>query len=93
MARVPAGSDPHPLLRELGERVRARRLELDMSQETFAELAGLHRTYVPGIEKGTRNVTVVVLLGIAAALEVSVEELIADLNVHPRRATRSRRKR
>jgi transcriptional regulator with XRE-family HTH domain len=47
-----------------------------LSQEQFAELCGLHRTYVGAIERGERNVTISTLEVIAKALNVSVPELL-----------------
>lgn len=82
---MPAGGDPHPILRQLGGRIRARRLELGLSQERLAERAQIHRTYVPGIEAGRRAITVVVLLAIASALEVDASQLIDGLEVEGRR--------
>jgi transcriptional regulator with XRE-family HTH domain len=45
------------------------------SQEEFAERAGLHRTYVSGVERGIRNPTVTVLAKLASALECSIGSL------------------
>lgn len=45
------------LQRCLGRRLRAHRLGLGLSQEAFADHIGVHRTYVGGLERGERNVT------------------------------------
>lgn len=45
------------------------------SQEELADRAGLHRTYVSGVERGVRNPTVTVLDRIACALEVGIGAL------------------
>lgn len=71
------------LLHALGQRVRARRTLLGLSQEQLAERAGLHRNYVGGIEQGRRNVATVNLVRLAIALEVDPGELLA--NLHRRR--------
>ncbi len=55
---------------QFGERVRALRTHNGLSQEEFAELCGLHRTYISGIERGVRNPTLSIILQIAAALKV-----------------------
>lgn len=47
------------------------------SQEEFAFDAGMHRTYVSGIERGVRNPTVTVLERLAVALKVTLAELVA----------------
>ena len=46
------------------------------SQEEFAFRSGLHRTYVSGIERGTRNPTVIVLEQLAVALEAPPGQLL-----------------
>ena len=46
-----------------------------MSQEEFADLCGLDRTYVGGIERGERNVSLMNIEKVAKALRVSVSEL------------------
>lgn len=46
------------------------------SQEELAERAGLHRTYVSGVERGVRNPTVTVLEKLARGLGVSMPDLI-----------------
>ncbi len=46
------------------------------SQEEFAERAGLHRTYVSGVERGVRNPTVTVLEKLARGLGVSMPDLV-----------------
>ena len=49
-----------------------------ISQEKLAELAGLHRTYVSSIERGERNVSLVNIERLAAALGVTMAELMPD---------------
>lgn len=48
-----------------------------LSQEAFADLVGLHRTYLGGVERGERNVGVRNLARIAYALDLRVSELFA----------------
>ena len=55
------------------------RQERGLSQEAFAAEAGLHRTYISGIERGVRNPTVLVLEGIAQALGVPTARLLEDV--------------
>lgn len=54
-----------------GKNVKARRLAAGISQEEFADLAGLHRTYVSGIERGVRAPSIIVVEKIALALDVA----------------------
>lgn len=58
-----------------GKAVRQRRHRLGVSQEEFADLCGLDRTYIGGIERGERNVSLVNVEKIAKALRVSLSEL------------------
>ena len=73
-------NDNFKLLRAFGQIVRERRTELGISQEAFAHQAGLHRTYVSGIERGLRNTALVNLFRIAEALELTPQELIGRIN-------------
>lgn len=70
-------------LEVLGSAIRARRNRLGISQEALAELAGLHRTYIGGIERGERNVAVLNLLRLARALRTRPSKLLRCLDSHP----------
>ena len=59
-----------------GKKVLERRLSLKISQETLANMADIDRTYLPGIEKGKRNVSLRVADKIAKALNVSLKDLL-----------------
>ena len=63
----------------LGRAIRKRRLALGLSQEKLAEKADLHWTYIGGIERGERNVSLVNIVRIARALKTRVSELLRDL--------------
>lgn len=63
------------VLKRFGEKVRSLRKERGMSQEKFAELCGLDRTYISGIERGTRNVSLKNIETIAHALGISKSDL------------------
>ena len=58
-----------------GKAVRKRRHKLGVSQEEFADICGLDRTYIGGIERGARNVALVNIERIAKALKMSLPEL------------------
>jgi transcriptional regulator with XRE-family HTH domain len=62
-----------------GERVRKLRQRLGLSQEALADLCGLHRTYVGGVERGERNVGLLNLLRLARALRCKPGDLLRDL--------------
>jgi len=60
-----------------GEAIRETRKQLGVSQEQLALECGLDRTYISGIERGTRNPSLTNILKIAAALRVTPAELFA----------------
>jgi transcriptional regulator with XRE-family HTH domain len=64
------------LRRILANNIRAHRARLDISQEQLADACGLHRTYIGSVERCERNVTLSTLEVLAAALDVSVPELL-----------------
>ncbi len=59
-----------------GLAIREARSQAGLSQERLSELAGLDRTYVSGVERGTRNPTLDSMSRLAAALNVRLSELI-----------------
>ena len=77
---------PHaePILLAFGAAVRQMRRERGWSQEEFADRVGLHRTYVGDVERGLRNVGLVNVGRIAAALGVSVSGLMSEAETLPR---------
>ncbi len=58
-----------------GLAVKDRREALGLTQEEFAERAGIHRTYLSDIERGTRNVSLVNIERVASALALRISEL------------------
>lgn len=60
----------------LAKNLRQLRQEKGWSQETFADEAGLHRTYVSDLERGARNPTISVVDKLAAALGVTPGQLL-----------------
>ena len=61
-----------------GLAVRRRRTQMGLSQERLADLAKVERAYVSALERGRRNPTLLTQQRIAAALAISLQELIAD---------------
>ena len=72
---MPKTVPPPPWRVELGTRVRALRAEREWSQETLAEKAGIHPTYVSGIERGRRNVSIDILRRLAVAFGLEMRDL------------------
>ena len=64
------------LQRTLGENLRRYRQSRGLSQEAFADLLGVHRTYMGGIERGERNLTLKSLERIADNIDVKPVELL-----------------
>jgi putative transcriptional regulator len=71
-AIVSAMKDP---LKALGDKVRAIRIQLDLSQESLAERCDFDRTYISLIERGQRNPSFTNMIRLAEGLEVSVSDL------------------
>ena len=68
--------DESGIKKRLGKRVRAYRHALGVSQESLAELTGLHRTYISDIERGSRNVAILNIVRLAKALKGTPSELV-----------------
>ena len=58
-----------------GQAVRNRREQLGLSQEDFADKAGIHRTYISSIELGKVQVGIGVAYKLAVALEIPLSRL------------------
>jgi len=62
---------------DIGERIKARRKELKMSMQKVADIAGVAKSYICEIEKGSRpNITIRSLINLAGALDVTIEYFI-----------------
>ena len=70
-----------PLLRTIGLTIRALRRERGLSQEALAELSQIDRSYMSSVERGLRNVSVLNVARIAAALDVPVRDLLGPREV------------
>ncbi|WP_448528660.1 helix-turn-helix domain-containing protein [Raineya sp.] len=64
---------------KFGQILRKKRLERNLSQEDFAELVGVHRTYIGMLERAEKNITLLNIEKIANALNVSIAELLKEL--------------
>ncbi len=72
------------ILLELGQRIRAQRKRIGLTQEQLALVADIDRSYFGSIERGERNLTFTVLCRLCEALECDVADLSAGLP--PKRA-------
>lgn len=64
---------------KFGENVKRERTSKNLSQEKFAELVGLHRTYITEVERGLRNVSLINIVKIANGLEIPISELFQKI--------------
>ncbi|MDU6744163.1 helix-turn-helix domain-containing protein [Peptoniphilus harei] len=62
---------------ELGQEIRRLRTSQSYSQEDFAKLSGIDRTYISDVEQGKRNVSIDNIEKIAKALNVTLPELFS----------------
>jgi transcriptional regulator with XRE-family HTH domain len=67
------------ITRVFGERVRARRLELALSQEAAAVRCGIHWTQLGKVERGQRSLRLETIVKIAAGLEIDPGQLMNGL--------------
>jgi transcriptional regulator with XRE-family HTH domain len=63
-------------LQLFGTTVRERRNQLGLTQEDLARKTGLHRSYIGGIERGGRNVSLNNILRLAVALQLPPSHLL-----------------
>ncbi len=73
-------TDDEDLLRSFGCRVRELRKSQGFSQESFADACALDRTYIGGIERGERNVSLRNIALIAQNLGITISELMKGID-------------
>ncbi|MGE5281077.1 MAG: helix-turn-helix domain-containing protein [Chloroflexota bacterium] len=66
------------LQKAVGRNLRAYREAKGLSQEAFADVLGVHRTYMGGVERGERNLTLKSVEKIAARLKVEPLSLLQE---------------
>lgn len=71
------------ILADFGIRVKELRLRSGISQEVLAHRSGLDRTYISGLERGDRNVSLVNIEKIADALNITISYLFSDERFTP----------
>jgi len=72
------GKEGKSELQAFGAAIRAKRRELGVSQEDFAELCDLHRTYVGQVERGEKNISFINVLRIAKAFRSKPSALFGE---------------
>ena len=65
--------------KKFGNRVRELRLEANLSQEKFALLIDMDRTYLASVENGKRNISLENIAKIANGFNITIEELFKGM--------------
>ena len=68
-----------PIQKLFGLSIKKHRQQLGLSQESFADKCGLHRTYIGCIERGEKNITIVNIEKIAEALNLPISKIFIDI--------------
>lgn len=76
VARISGQHDNDGLLGKLGNAVRAARKAHGLSQEALADAAGIDRSHMGKIERGERNVTILNIARVAAALNAKPSDIL-----------------
>lgn len=90
---TPYGKSDPALLRDLGRRMKMRRLAKNLSQSQVAEAAGLGRSTICALEKGdtTTVLSLVQVLRVLGALE-DLENLVPDMGPSPLEVLKTKRR-
>ncbi|MEI6046465.1 MAG: helix-turn-helix transcriptional regulator [Chloroflexota bacterium] len=70
------------LAQQFGNVIRRLRMAGGLSQEEFADLCGLHRTYIGAIERGEKTVSIATASKLAQALNLSLSQLFLQLETN-----------
>lgn len=70
------------LVDSVAHTIRSLRKARNISQEELADRAGLDRTYISGIERGVRNITLDSLESIVSALQINLREFLAEVGLN-----------
>jgi len=69
------------ILKYIGKKITSLRKSRGMTQEELGDKAGLHWTYIGGVERGEKNLTIKSLEKIARALNVSLKDLLSPVKL------------
>lgn len=67
------------ILKIFGQNIIDLRKEKGISQEKLAELSNLHRTYIGGVERGERNLSLFNIIKIVKALNTNINRLFKGI--------------
>lgn len=76
---MPPSLSRSSVLASFGERLRQLRTAASLSQEGLADACGLDRTYVSGVERGKRNISLKNIAAISEALGISISKMTEGL--------------
>jgi transcriptional regulator with XRE-family HTH domain len=82
---MPRTSPSLSLQKAFGDAVRARRQELDLSQEELGFEAELHRTYISQLERGLKSPSLATIEQLAAVLKTKPSELVREAEKRAKR--------
>jgi transcriptional regulator with XRE-family HTH domain len=71
------------LLQRIGRAVQTRRKSAGFSQEGYAEVIGMHRTYYSAIERGEKNLQIDTLQRVCAGLGCQMWEVLKEAEAPP----------
>lgn len=66
--------------RAMGQRIRAKRLEMCLTQEKLAEMVEISPSHVGEIERGTSICSLAVIVNIASVLHLNLDNLVKGIN-------------
>lgn len=69
-----------PITVSFGKKIRELRKSRGLSQESLADLAELDRSYIGGVERGDRNISLNNIQKLSIALNVNISEFFKELN-------------
>lgn len=81
------------VLRAVAAEIKARRADLNISQEELAHRATIHRSFVARLETGGTQPSLAVLFRLADALEIDVADLVSTIAIRYRMEVKQTRKR
>lgn len=67
------------ILLSFGHQIRHERKKLHLSQEEFASIVGVHRTYMGAIERGEKNITLLNIQKISNALNLKISCIFSKI--------------
>lgn len=68
------------IIKQFGQIIRDLRKEKGLTQEELGELADLHFSYIGGIERGERNISLLNIYKLCNALEISMAEVFQKID-------------